>query len=118
MKRKICAIVLKQKGVERMRYTVIVEREDGRYRVQIPSLPGLSAEGATQEEALKEAQHEAEAYLSRVALTTIEVNAPLTQLESAQAWLDAAGTFADDEEHLRHFTKLAAKRQHERDTAA
>lgn len=40
-----------------MRYTVIVARENGQYLVQIPSLPGLSAKGATQEEALKEAQH-------------------------------------------------------------
>ena len=100
-----------------MKYTVIVERENGRYRVQIPSLPGLSAEGATQEEALKEAQQEAEEYLSRVAVTTIEVNVPATHPESAQAWLDAAGTFTSDQKHIEHFTDLAAKRQQQRDAA-
>jgi predicted RNase H-like HicB family nuclease len=100
-----------------MRYTVIVECENGRYRVQIPSLPGLSAEGATQEEALQEAQHEAEAYLSRVALTTIEVNVPAAHLGSAQAWLDAAGTFEGDQEQHQHFTDLAAQRQQQRDAA-
>ena len=48
-----------------MKYIVIVECENGLYRARIPSLPGLSAEGTTLEEALKEAQQEATSYLSR-----------------------------------------------------
>jgi len=101
-----------------MRYIVLVEGENGRYRARIPSLPGLSAEGATLEEALKGVQQEATSYLSRVAVATIEVDLPALHLSSAQAWLDAAGTFEGDQEQSRHFADLAAKRQQQRTAAA
>ncbi len=101
-----------------MRYTVIVECENGLYRAQIPSLPGLSAEGTTLEEALKGARQEAASYLSRVAVATIEVDLPALHLGSAQAWLDAAGTFEGDQDQSQHFADLAAKRQQQRTAAA
>lgn len=101
-----------------MRYIVIVERENGLYRARIPSLPGLSAEGTTLEEALKGARQEAVSYLSRVAVATIEVDLPVLHLSSAQTWLDAAGTFEGDQEQSQHFADLAAKRQQQRTAAA
>ena len=93
-----------------MKCTVIVECENGLYQARIPSLPGLLAEGTTQEEALKRARQEAELYLSRVAVTTIEVDLPALHLGSAQTWLYAAGTFEGDQEQSQHFADLAAKR--------
>ena len=101
-----------------MRCIVIVECENGLYRARIPSLPGLSAEGTTLEEALKGARQEAASYLSRVAVATIEVDLPVLHLSSAQAWLDAAGTFEGDQEQSQHFADLAAKRQQQRTAAA
>lgn len=100
-----------------MRYTVIVACEQGRYRAQIPSLPGLSAEGTTLEEAVQGARQEAVSYLSRVAVATIEVDLPELPRGNAQAWLDAAGTFAGDQEQSQHFADLAAKRQQQRTAA-
>jgi hypothetical protein len=101
-----------------MRYIVIVECENGLYRARIPSLPGLSAEGTTLEEALKGARQEAASYLSRVTVATIEVDLPTLHLDSAQSWLDAAGTFEGDQEQSQHFADLAAKRQQQRTAAA
>ena len=101
-----------------MRYIVLVECENGLYRARIPSLPGLLAEGTTLEEALKGARQEATSYLSRVAVATIEVDLPALHLSSAQAWLDAAGTFEGDQEQSQHFADLAAKRRQQRTAAA
>lgn len=101
-----------------MRSIVIVECENGLYRARIPSLPGLSAEGTTLEEALQGAQQEAAAYLSRVTVSTIEVDLPALHRGSAQAWLDAAGTFEGDPEQSQHFADLAAMRQQQRTAAA
>ena len=101
-----------------MKCVVIVECENGLYRARIPSLPGLSAEGTTLEEALQGARQEAASYLSRVAVATIEVDLPALQLNSAQAWLDAAGTFEGDQEQSQPFADLAAKRQQQRTAAA
>lgn len=100
-----------------MRYIAIVECENGLYRARIPSLPGLSAEGTTPEEALKGARQEAASYLSRVTVATIEVDLPTLHLSSVQAWLDAAGTFEGDQEQRQHFADLASKRQQQRTAA-
>ena len=101
-----------------MKCTVIIESKNGLYRALIPSLPGLSAEGTTPEEALTGAQQEAASYLARIAVATIEVDVPALHLASAQAWFDAAGTFEGDQEQSQHFADLAAKRQQQRTSAA
>jgi len=49
-----------------MQYPVIVEHINGAYRALIPALSGLSAEGATREEAVQNVRRAAEAYLSTV----------------------------------------------------
>lgn len=100
-----------------MRSIVIVEREAEHYRARVPSLPGLSVEGTTVEEAIRGAQQEVASYLSRVAVATIEVDLPALHLSSAQAWLDAAGTFKGDQDQSQHFATLAAKRQKQRTAA-
>jgi len=62
-----------------MQYPVIVEHINGAYRALIPALSGLSAEGATREEAVQNVRRAAEAYLSTVEVTTIEVALPVNQ---------------------------------------
>jgi predicted RNase H-like HicB family nuclease len=97
-----------------MKCTVIIENKNGLYRALIPSLPGLSAEGTTLEEALTGVQQEAASYLARVAVATIEIDLPTLPHSSAQTWLDAAGSFEGDQEQVQHFVDLAATRQQQR----
>ncbi|MGE0827223.1 MAG: type II toxin-antitoxin system HicB family antitoxin [Candidatus Binatia bacterium] len=99
-----------------MKCTVIIENKDGRYRALIPSLPGLSAEGTTVEEALTGAQREATAYLARVAVESIDIDLPTASQSSAQSWIDAAGIFKGDQEHLKHFADLAVIRGQQRES--
>ena len=48
-----------------MEYPVIVEQKNGVWRAVIPVLADLSAEGASRDEAMKNAQRAAEDYLSK-----------------------------------------------------
>jgi predicted RNase H-like HicB family nuclease len=64
-----------------MQYPVIVEQNNGVWRAVIPTLADLSVEGASLDEALRNVRQAAEAYLSNVVVTTIEVSAP--QLRAA-----------------------------------
>jgi predicted RNase H-like HicB family nuclease len=64
-----------------MQYSVIVEQRNGMWRAVIPTLADLSVEGASFDEALRNVRQAAEAYLSNVVVTTIEVSAP--QLRAA-----------------------------------
>jgi predicted RNase H-like HicB family nuclease len=106
-----------------MQYPVIVENKNGAYRALIPALSGLSAEGATREEAVQNVRRAAEAYLSTVEVTTIEVALPLDQqsqqtlrMGSPQAVLRAAGKFKGDEEAmLRHIEEIYAERRRQRE---
>jgi predicted RNase H-like HicB family nuclease len=54
-------------------YPLFLERKNGIWRAFIPALAGLSAEGASREEAVRNAQRAAEEYLTRVEVTTVEV---------------------------------------------
>ncbi len=47
-----------------MEYPLFVERKDGVWRAFIPALAGLSVEGASREEVVRNAQQAAEEYLS------------------------------------------------------
>ena len=48
----------------KLRYTVLLERnEDGGWTVTVPALPGCVTEGATLEEALKNAREAIEGYI-------------------------------------------------------
>jgi predicted RNase H-like HicB family nuclease len=106
-----------------MQYPVIVEHINGAYRALIPALSDLSAEGATREEAVHNVRRAAEAYLSTVEVTTIEVALPLNKRSpqtlrpgSPQAVLRAAGKFKGDEEAmLRHIEEIYAERRRQRE---
>jgi|SRR5262245_19103603 len=106
-----------------MQYPVIVEHINGAYRALIPALSGLSAEGATREEAVQNVRRAAEAYLSTVEVTTIEVALPVNQRSqqtlrpgSPQAMLRAAGKFKGDEEAmLQHIEEIYAERRRQRE---
>jgi predicted RNase H-like HicB family nuclease len=106
-----------------MEYPVIVEHINGAYRALIPALSNLSAEGATREEAVQNVRRAAEAYLSTVEVTTIELALPLNQRSqqtlrpgSPQAVLRAAGKFKGDEEAmLQHLEEIYAERRRQRE---
>ncbi len=101
-----------------MEYPVIVERENDVWRALIPTLSDLNAEGASYEEAVQNARRAAEAYLSKVVVTTIAINHPSQTLRpgSKQAVLKAAGKFKDDEEAmLRHIEEIYAERRRQRE---
>jgi predicted RNase H-like HicB family nuclease len=97
-----------------MQYPVIVEHDNGIYRALIPALSGLSAEGSSRDEAVKNAQQAAEAYLANVEVTAIEVGLPQEQSPqpgTPQAWMQALEPFAGDAEAIReHFAEIAAER--------
>ena len=59
-----------------MEYSVLVERKSGGWGAFIPALSGLGAEGESRDEAVRNVQRVAEAYLSSVEVTTIKVNLP------------------------------------------
>lgn len=60
-------------------YDVIVERSNGHFRALIPTLPNISVEGATRDEAIVNAKAAAERYLSKVEVATVELADPLMQ---------------------------------------
>lgn len=75
----------------------------------IPALPDLAAEGASRDEAVRNAQRAAEDYLSKVEVTTIEINPAPRQVraDSAEALLSRAGMFKGDEEAMHEHISFA-----------
>lgn len=104
-----------------MEYPVIVEHKNGIWRAVIPALADLSAEGASRDEAMKNAQRAAEDYLSKVEVTTIKVALPREQTPRAgspQALLKEIEAFAGDEDALReHFEEIVRGRERQREEA-
>ena len=77
-----------------MEYTVLIERKQEGWRAFIPALADLGAEGVSRDEAVRNVQRAAEAYLS------------------------ALEAFAGDAEALReHFEDIARERQRQRTEA-
>ncbi len=104
-----------------MEYPVIVEQRNGVWRAVIPALSDLTAEGASRDEAMENAQRAAEDYLSKVEVATIEVPLPRGETlrpGSPQALLKEIEAFGDDQEALRdHFDEIIKARQRLRDEA-
>jgi predicted RNase H-like HicB family nuclease len=104
-----------------MRYPVIVEHKNGVWRAFIPQLSDLGAEGESREEALRNAEKAAEAYLSEVDVATIEISMPgesTLRPDSPQAVLMASGMFVEDENAmLEHIQEIYSNRQKQRDDA-
>lgn len=101
-----------------MEYAVLVERQKTGWRAFIPALSDLDAEGASRDQAVQNVQRAAEAYLSSVEITTIEVKLPQEpswRRGSPRTLLRALEAFAGDEEALRkHFEDIARERQRQR----
>jgi predicted RNase H-like HicB family nuclease len=101
-----------------MEYAVLIERKKESWRAFIPALADLGAEGDSRDEAVRNVQRAAEAYLSSVEVTTIKVNLsqePLRQPGSPRTLLSALEAFAGDEEALQeHFEEIARERQKQR----
>ncbi len=103
-----------------MQYPVIIEQLNGHYRATIPALMNLMAEGKTRDEALRKVWREAEVYLAKVEIATIEVATPpqMIRPDSPQAWLRAAGKFKGDEEAMQqHIEEIYAERRRQREEA-
>lgn len=102
-----------------MQYSVIVENKNGTWRAFIPALAAIAAEGISKDEAINNAKKAAEDYLSSVEVTTIEINSPQEQAlreGSPQAFLQAVGLFAGDEEAMReHIEEIYAERRRQRE---
>lgn len=100
-----------------MQYQVIVEHKNGTYRALLPTLGDLSAEGASRDEALINAQRAATAYLSSVEVTTIDLATPAAKSYStAQDALRAGGKFKGDEAAMmQHIEEIYAERRHQRE---
>jgi predicted RNase H-like HicB family nuclease len=101
-----------------MEYAVLIERKKESWRAFIPALADLSAEGGARDEAVRNVQRAAEAYLSSVEVTTIKVNlpqGPSRRPGSPRTLLGALEAFAGDEEALQeHFEEIARERQRQR----
>lgn len=101
-----------------MEYAVLIERQQEGWRAVIPALADLSAEGVSRDEAVRNVQRAAEAYLSAVEVTTIKVNLPQDLARrpgSPRTLLRALEAFAGDAEALReHFEDIARERQRQR----
>ena len=104
-----------------MRYPVIVEQKNGHWQALIPSLPNLSADGATCDEAVRNAQRAAEEYLSQVVIATIDVETPQYNPRNPrdrQTWIRSLGRFKGDEEAMRqHIEEIYAERRRQREEA-
>ena len=104
-----------------MEYAVLIERKQEGWRAFIPALADLGAEGVSRDEAVRNMQRVAEAYLASVEVTTIKVNLPQELSRrpgSPQTLLSALEAFAGDEEALReHFEAIARERQRQRTEA-
>jgi len=104
-----------------MEYAVLIERKKESWRAFIPALADLGAEGDSRDEAVRNVQRAAEAYLASVAIATIKVNLPQKPSRrpcSPRALLRALEAFAGDEEALQeHFEEIARERQRQRTEA-
>jgi predicted RNase H-like HicB family nuclease len=102
-------------------YPLFLEQKNGIWRAYIPALAGLSVEGASREEAVRNAKRAAEEYLTRVEVTTVEVNLPIgheIRPDSPQALLKALEAFSGDGEAMReHFEEIAKERKRQREEA-
>ena len=104
-----------------MRYPVIVEQKNGHWRALVPSLPNLTADGATCDEAVRNAQRAAEEYLSQVVVATIDVETPHDKSRNPrdpQTWIQSLGKFKGDEEAMQqHIEEIYAERRRQREEA-
>ena len=104
-----------------MEYAVLIEHKNEVWRAFIPALADLDAEGVSRDEAVRNVQRAAEAYLSSVEVTTVKVNLPQELARrpgSPRTLLRALEAFAGDEEALReHFKDMARERQRQRTAA-
>lgn len=60
-------------------YDVIVERHNGVYRATVPTLPNLSAEGATRDEAVAQAKNAIEEFFKSAEVVTVAVDVPANE---------------------------------------
>jgi predicted RNase H-like HicB family nuclease len=102
-----------------MEYLVIVGQENGIYRARIPNFPGLTAEGATRDEAVRNVERAVQNYLAGFEITTIRVDVPVREARrysTAQDVLRVAGKFKGDEAAmLQHIEEIYAERRRQRE---
>ncbi len=96
---------------------MIIERKNDGYHALIPELSGLKAEGASADEAVRNVQQAAEAYLATVELRTIHLSSP-PRYSTAQDLLKAIGSFSPfDELDRQHLAEIDAERKRQYEEA-
>lgn len=64
-------------------HDVIIEQQNGHFRALIPTLPNITAEGATRDDALTNVKRAAQRYLSTVEMATVELDERAVEKEWA-----------------------------------
>ena len=104
-----------------MNYSRIIEPHNGAYRALIPTLPNLSAEGVSRDDALRKARTAAETYLAGVEVISVEAATKIISDQrpgSPQSVLQLAGKFNGDEAAMEeHLSEIYAERKIQREAA-
>ena len=90
-----------------MKYSVVIEKDKKHYRAFVPALPGCIAKGRTKAEALEKVRQAVVGRLSKMEVTTIEVNVQ----PSADSWEPFIGIWKDDPTWEEFQAEIAAYRQ-------
>jgi len=105
-------------------YDVIVERRNGVYHASVPTLPNISVEASSRDEAVANAKKAIEDFFKSAEVTTVAVEVPVEMnrqnpnldRRSPRVWLETAGMFVDDEEAmLKHIEEIHAERKLQRE---
>ena len=100
-----------------MNYSIIIEPHNGAYRALIPTLPNLSAEGISRDDALRKARTAAETYLAGVEVIEVAKETSDLRVSGAQAWLRTEPLFPDDELFRQHLAEIDAEKELQRQEA-
>jgi predicted RNase H-like HicB family nuclease len=98
-------------------FDVIVHRWNGAYRASVPSLPHITTEGATRDDALIKAQEAIEAYFDTAEVVTLSMDVPVMEFRPSATANDHLRREAlypwpeDDEVNAQHLIDIYAERR-------
>ncbi|MGH9842900.1 MAG: type II toxin-antitoxin system HicB family antitoxin [Blastocatellia bacterium] len=97
-------------------FDVFVQRDNGVFRALVPSLPNISADGASSTDAVENAKKAIEEFFKSAEVTTVSVDVPGFNPRSPRTWIESAGTFkGNEDEMLRHIEEIYAERKRQRE---
>ena len=100
-----------------MNYSIIIEPRNGIWRALIPTLPNLSAEGVSRDDALRKARTAAETYLAGVEVFEVTKETTNFRASHPQAWLRTEPLFPDDELFRQHLAEIDTEKDLQRQEA-